>query len=161
MAARLLDIENIGRIGQMFLNGDLLRNILNDRFTCDEDDTDYNADAFNPLKHALSKIERMNPDLEITGVIWYWYPANKRMAVPAIVGKALPKEGWIISPCDDYLYQTLTTKANTSFTLEDGRQVYYFPINASDGNVVGALALTLGGEVGMYEKRYFTVDAIN
>ena len=163
MAERLLDIENIGRIGQMFINGDLLKNLIIDPLTCDEDDTDYDIPAFNKLKAALSKIERMNPDIYITGVIWQWYPANKRMAAPAVVGRVLPvthwkkadpQTGWMITDCSAPLSEALRQNRNTSAVFEDGRKTYYFPIKTSDGNVTGALELTEGGEPGPFERTY-------
>ena len=154
MAERKLDIENIGRIGQMFLNGDLLEVIMADRFTCDEDDTDYNIEAFNALKKSLMKTERMNPDMHVTGVIWYWYPANKRMAVPAVAGKTLPMSGWTIAPCDDGLYKCLSDGVNTKINLRDDEITHYFPIRNSADSIVGALALAIGGSRDRLAYRY-------
>ena len=154
MAQRVLDVENIGRIGQMFISGDLLEHILIDRFTCDEDDTDYNIPAFNALKVSLQKIERINPELNITGVIWYWYPANRRMAVPAVAGRSHPSVGWVISPCDEVLSKTLNNGVDTKFESAEGQITYYFPIRNSADTVVGALELTSGGRRYLTEPRY-------
>jgi hypothetical protein len=163
MRERLLDIENIGRIGLMFINGDLLRDVLIDPYTCDEDDTNYNIPAFNALKAALSKIERMNPDVYMTGVLWQWYPGNRRMAAPAVVGRAHPvtgwkipdpPTGWVISDCSDELLDAMQNRNITSIDHADGRRTCYFPVRTSTGDVAGALELTEGGVRGPYERNY-------
>jgi hypothetical protein len=135
--------------------------VLNDPLVLYEDDTDYNIPLFNILKKALMKIERLNPDLDISGTLWQWYPTNKRMASPAVAGKALPKEGWSISPCNPSLYKALTEDANTSYTLENGRGVYYFPVKTSAGDMVGALELVDNGRTEKFEKRRFMSASIN
>lgn len=157
MVKRMLDIENIGRIGQMFIKGELLEEILIDPYTCDEDDTDYNIPAFNELKAVLMKIERMNPDLFVTGVLWCRYKANRRMAIPVIAGKAHPTVGWIISPCDESLQIALDEGINTRLELQDGRVTHYFPVRTTTDRIVGALGLTTGERMSPYEHRY---DAI-
>ena len=154
MTDRKLDIENIGRIGQMFLNADILGNILVDRFTCDDDDTDYNIEVFNELKITLMKIERLNPDIYITGAVWYWYPANKKMAAPVIAGRAQAAVGWVISPCNEALYKCMSEDVNTSTAMPEGKTVHYFPLRDSNCDVIGALELTEGAEYGMFEKHY-------
>ena len=155
MTDRLLDIENIGRIGQMFISGDLLRDVLIDPLTCDEDDTDYNIPVFNELKKTLSKIERLNPDLFLAGVLWQRYPANDRMAAPAVVGRRLPAVGWggwVITDCTPKMAESIKNDVNTSFTHDDGRATYYFPIKTSAGDIAGVLELTEGWDRGPYEK---------
>ena len=144
MAERALDIENIGRIGQIFIDGDLLKDIFVDRFTWDEDDMNYNIPAFNTLKKTLMKIERLAPELDIYGVIWYWYTANRLMAAPAVAGRNMPKEGWIITLCDPLLHEAMTRDLNTRKKDEGGGYTYYFPIKTSAGDIVGALQLTEG-----------------
>jgi len=163
MQERRLDIENIGRIGVMFIDGDLLKDVLNDPLVWDDDDTDYNIPAFNKLKAALSKIERINPDLYLTGVLWQWYPANRRMAAPAVAGRVLPTTGWMkpdpptgwmITDCPAELSDALRNTKNTVAERGDGMRTYYFPVKSSAGDVVGALELTEGGERGPYECNY-------
>ena len=144
---RALDIENIGRIGLMFIDGDLLRDVMADPFTCDEDDTNYNIPAFNELKVALLKIERINPDLYISGVLWQCYPANKRMVAPAVVGKSLPRggwgpsPGWLINDAPAPLMEAITQKKCVTVTEKDGKTTCYFPVKTAAGDVVGALEL--------------------
>jgi len=154
MSERKLDIANIGRIGQIFIDGDILPDILMDPFTCDDDNTDYNIEVFNKLKITLMKIERLNPDIYLTGAIWSWYKANKRMATPVIAGRAQPSVGWVISPCNDELQRTLSEDVETVRNWEDGKTSYYFPIRTSECDVVGALELIAGSEYGPHEKRY-------
>jgi len=155
MSERILDIENIGRIGLMFIDGDLLADVLIDPLTCDEDDTDYNIPAFNELKKALSKIERINPDLYLTGVIWQAYPRNKRMATPAVAGRSLPKtgSGWMITDCPAPLSDAMREDKITSVT-EGNKKVFYFPIKTSAGRVSGALELAEGNDPGLFERNY-------
>jgi len=163
MRERLLDIENIGRIGQMFLDGDLLKKVMIDPFTCDEDDTDYDIPAFNALKAALSKVERMNPDLYLTGALWQWYPTNRRMAAPAVIGKAHPRNGWMrpdppvgwmITDCAPEMLRAMQEGTPTKATDGEGKWTYYFPIKTSAGVVVGALELSDSGKPGPYERNY-------
>jgi len=155
---RALDIENIGRIGQMFLDGDSLKNVMVDPLTCDEDDTNYNIPAFNSLKIALSKIERLNPDIYIAGILWQWYPANKRMVAPVVVGRHLPGDfssvPWMITDCPPALKEAMQQGKNTSTTREDSLQVYYFPIKTSGGDIVGALELAEKTKPVHYESIY-------
>lgn len=143
---RVLDIENIGRIGQMFIDGDLLKEVVADPLTCDEDDTNYNIPAFNTLKKALSKTERLNPDIYLSGILWQWYPANKRMVAPAVVGRHLPGDfytaPWMINDCPAALAEAMRNDKHTSVIREDGLYTFYFPIKTSAGDVVGALELT-------------------
>lgn len=159
MARRVLDIENIGRIGLMFLDGDLLDKLLIDPFTCDEDDTDYDIPAFNALKRALMKIERMNPDMHIAGDIWISYRANKRMGVPVIAGKQHTDAGWIIAPLNEYLQKTLNEGINTRRIAPDGNEIWYFPITDTCGRVAGALELRAYRDRAPYEHRYDAVRA--
>ena len=143
---RVLDIENIGRIGQMFIDGDLLKEVVADPLTCDEDDTNYNISAFNILKKALSKTERLNPDIYLAGILWQWYPANKRMVAPAVVGRHLPGDfytaPWMINDCPSALAEAMRNNKHTCVVREDGFDTFYFPIKTSAGDVVGALELT-------------------
>ena len=143
---RVLDIENIGRIGQMFIDGDLLKIVMADPLTCDEDDTNYNIPAFNELKIALTKIERLNPDIYLAGILWQWYPANKRMVTPAVVGRHLPGDfvtvGWLINDCPPVMLEALQQAKTTVVTRDNGYRTFYFPIKTSAGDVAGVLELT-------------------
>lgn len=149
----MLDIENIGRIGQMFLDGDSLENLLNDRFTCDDDNIDYKFDLFNQLKISLMKIERINPDYALVGVIWYWYPTNRQMATPVIAGRKHPYEGWVVSPCKEELTKTLKSGTPTSMKRPDETTSYFWPIKNSDAEIVGALELIEGYPCGLFEVK--------
>ena len=156
MPERILDMENIGRIGLMFIDGDLLAKVLKDPYTCDEDDTNYDIPAFNCLKKALMKTERMNPDKYLTGVLWQRYPANKLMASPAVAGKSMPwkSQSWMITKCAPALYEAMESDKLTSAEFSDGRRTLYFPVKSSSGEIVGALELTEGAKPGAYEKTY-------
>ena len=142
---RVLDIENIGRIGLMFIQGDLLRDVLVDPLTCDEDDTNYDIPVFNELKKALFKTERLNPDIYLCGVLWRIYPANKRMVTPAVVGRSLPRTGapaWLINDCPPAMAEAMWQDKNVCITRDDGMATWYLPVKTSAGDVVGALELS-------------------
>lgn len=157
MAERLLDIENIGRIGQMLISGDLLTRVLVDDYTWDEDDTRYRFSEFNTLKWALMKTERLNPDICLSGALWLWYRANRRMVVPVIVDQMRPRPGHVILPGNPALMETLLKGVNTTRTHEDGAQAHYFPIRNSLDAIVGALELTTQPVKRPFAFRYDTV----
>lgn len=161
MVERILDIETIARIGLMFLDGDALRDVLVDPLTGDDDDTDYNAGHFNALKKALMKIERFDPDRYITGLLWQWHHINRKLAIPAVAGKALPATGWRAVPCTQELYDCMTKRVPTSRAAGEDRVSYFYPILSSASDVVGALELVDGGKRGLFEERLFTCDPIN
>ena len=102
-------------------------------------------------------------DLYLTGALWQWYPANKRMAAPAIIGKAHPMAGWkrpdppigwMITDCTPELLAAMKTGKPTTAAGEDGKRTHYFPIKTSAGDVVGALELSDSGRPGPYERNY-------
>ena len=88
-----LDFDSVARIGLMFLDGDALEDILLDRYG----HPDYDFDNFNSCKITLLKLERMNPSLGLTAILWQLRPDNEEMAVPVAAGAALPLED--ISRC--------------------------------------------------------------
>ena len=155
---RVLDIENIGRIGQMFIDGDLLKIVVADPLTYNEDDTNYNIPVFNTLKKALMKTERINPDIYLAGILWQCYPANKRMVAPAVVGKHLPGDWssvpWMINDCPEAMTEAMCKDKITTIKREDGRKTCYVPIKASTGDVVGALELTEKEKPQYFESNY-------
>ena len=155
---RTLDIQNIGRIGQMFIDGDLLQNVMADPLTCDEDDTNYNIPVFNTLKKVLMKIERMNPDIYYSGIIWLWYPANKRMVIPAVVGRHLSADfsagPWLINNAPPEMAEAMQSNKNTAAAGSHGHKTYYFPIATAAGDVVGVLDLTERERPQFFEANY-------
>ena len=88
-----LDTDSVAKIGLMFLDGDCLEDILLDRYG----HPDYDFDNFNTCKIVLLKLERMNPNLGLTAVLWQLRPDNEEIAVPVAAGTALPLEGY--RPC--------------------------------------------------------------
>lgn len=158
MADRILDIENIGRIGQMLISGDTLSRAMVDDYTWDEDETNYDFAAFNELKWMLMKIERMNPDMYLCGALWIWYRANRRMVIPAIAGKSAPRVGHVIMPADPALMDTLQNGVNSTCDRGDNSRTYYFPIRNSLDAIVGALELTTQAEIRPYVYRYDAVS---
>ena len=157
MSHRLLDIENIGRIGQMFLSGDLLQKVLVDAYTWDEDEINYDIPVFNALKATLLKIERINPDMRVAGRLWLWYGANRRMAIPVMRCTEEGGISHIIQPASPALLAALRGGQTADEARADGRRVFYFPLRDSTDTVVGALELAEGTGVRPFVYRYDTV----
>ena len=135
-----LDADSIAAIGLMFLDGDTLEALLIDRIG----HTDYDFGAFNALKRPLMKVERINPALAVTAVLWQLRPDNANVALPVVCGKTLPFEGWRSAPVSDELRRAL----DGAFGVVQPRSAvctsHYYPLRNSDDEVVGALELIIG-----------------
>ncbi len=135
-----LDIDSVARIGLMFLDGDALENILLDRYG----HPDYDFDHFNSCKITLLKLERMNPTLGLTAVLWQLRPDNEEMAVPVAAGTALPLEGYRPCPVSPALGQALAGEFGVTTRRSESCSSHYYPVRNSDGEIVGALELLEG-----------------
>lgn len=134
-----LDVESVGRIALLFIDGDRLENVLLDKVG----HTDYDFDNFNTLKKSLIKVERINPSLDLTAVLWQLRPDNPDVALPVICGNALPMEGWQGTRPNAELKAafeggccTVKQRAGCSST--------YLPVKNSDAETVGVLELLHG-----------------
>ena len=74
---RRLDIDNVARIGLMFLDGDKFENVMTDKLSLDYDDVNYVYNDFNELKVSMLKLERISPELNISTVLWQLRPDNR------------------------------------------------------------------------------------
>ena len=83
-------IDGIARIGLLFLDGDDFEEVLIDQ----EAHTDYRFAPFNRLRSCLSKIEVLDPQLDVSAILWRFIPGNSYVAEPIIAGNALPQTGW-------------------------------------------------------------------
>ena len=147
MGASVLDIDNIARIGLLFIDGDKFENVLIDKLSLDFDDINYFHDDFMELKVSLLKLSLINPDMDIKPVLWQPRPDNPRMAVPVVIGTSLPKEGPIgtdVVDANPEVYKTYTEGTPTVKKREDGSSSYYYAVKNSDNDVVGALELLVG-----------------
>ena len=137
---RLLDPDNIARIGLMFIDGDSFESVLLDKLG----HVDYDFDAFNRCKIPLMKIERMNPELEITAILWQPRLVNPDIMVPLVAGKALPFEGWQFAVVNDEMRRALAGEFGAVKRRSHACQSHYYPLRNSDAETVGLLELIVG-----------------
>lgn len=137
MSTRMqLDITGVGEIGLIFLNGDLLETVLIDKVG----QMDYIFDEFNELKRIVMKIERLNPELQLTCILWKPTYENDEVAEPLVCGNQLPTEGWGYSPMN-YAMKKAYKGESAVFSRENGTISNYFPIRNSDYEIVGFMEL--------------------
>ena len=135
-----LDIDSVAKIGLMFLDGDALEEILLDRYG----HPDYDFDKFNSCKITLLRLERMNPTLGLTAILWQLRPDNGEMAVPVAAGTALPLEGYRPCPVSPALRKALDGEFGAAAHRSESCWSHYYPVRNSDGEIVGALELLEG-----------------
>jgi hypothetical protein len=139
MAKRIeLDADSVAEIGLMFLDGDCLEEILLDKYG----HTDYDFDNFNACKKWVMRIERLNPKLGLTAVLWQLRPDNNDFAVPVVAGKAMPLSGFRGTFTETELRAALN---GTPAIRENGESYcHFYPVKNSDAEIVGALELIEG-----------------
>lgn len=135
-----LDIDSVAKIGLMFLDGDCLEDILLDRYG----HPDYDFDNFNACKIVLLKLERINPNLGLTAVLWQLRPDNAEIAVPVAAGTALPLEGYRPCPVSDAVRRAFGGESGVTAYRSDSCTSHYYPVRNSDGEIVGVLELLAG-----------------
>ena len=135
-----LDIDSVAKLGLMFLDGDALEEILLDRYG----HPDYDFDKFNSCKITLLRLERMNPTLGLTAILWQLRPDNGEMAVPVAAGTALPLEGYRPCPVSPALRKALDGEFGAAARRSESCWSHYYPVRNSDGEIVGALELLEG-----------------
>jgi hypothetical protein len=138
-----LDIDNIARIGLIYLDGDKLEDILLDKYG----HTDYHFENFNAVKKSLLKLERIDPGLDLTAVLWQLRPDNSELAVPVAAGNALPVEGWQRTKVNDEMRVTFDKGINMVKKRSDTCTSYYYAVKNSDAEIVGVLELLHGYRV--------------
>lgn len=137
---RLLDPDNIARIGLMFIDGDSFESVLLDKIG----HVDYDFDKFNRCKIPLMKVERMNPDLEITAVLWQPKLTNPDIMLPLVAGKALPFEGWQFAVMNDEMRRAWNGEFGSVKKRSSVCSSHYYPLKNSDAETVGLLELIVG-----------------
>jgi hypothetical protein len=134
-----LDIDSVARIGLLFLDGDSLEEVLLDRYG----HPDYDFDKFNNCKRIIMKIERMNPTLGLTAILWQKRPDNDRIVVPVVTGNALPLTGFRSTESSPAMEAAFTGRI-ASAKRQEGGTSYYYPVKNSDAEIVGILELLSG-----------------
>lgn len=135
-----LDIDSVARIGLLYLDGDALEEVLLDRYG----HPDYDFDKFNTCKIALMKLERINPQLGLTAVLWQLRPDDDSLAVPVVAGNALPLEGYRPAPVSPALRAALDGEFGSRTVRTETCCSHYYPVRNSDGEICGALELLAG-----------------
>lgn len=133
-------IDGIARIGLMFLDGDAFEEVLIDQLT----HTDYRFDPFNRLRACLNKIERLDPDLDVSAILWRFIPGNPYVAEPLVAGNALPDTGWRRVFANPRLREAYATGGQTTLEYKGGYTSHYYALHNSDQDVVGVLELLVG-----------------
>ena len=137
---RVLDIDNVARIGLMYIDGDRLENILIEKLG----HTDYDFVNFNVVKKAVMKLEKINPELALIAEVWQQRADNEDVVVPVVAGRALPIEGsrrrWI----NQEMKSVFESGSSQIFKRENDVVSYYYPIKNSDADIVGVLELISG-----------------
>lgn len=137
---KVLDIDTIARIGLMYINGDKLEDVLLDKYG----HTDYDFDNFNDLKKSIMKLERIDPDLGLTAILWQLRIDNENLVTPVVAGNALPVEGWQRQPVNPEMKKVFETGSNQIKERNENLYSYYYPVKNSDAEIVGVLELLYG-----------------
>jgi hypothetical protein len=135
-----LDIDSVARIGLLYLDGDKLEKVLLDKYG----PTDYDFDLFNDLKKSVMKMEKINPVLNLSAVLWILHPNNEELGYPMVAGNALPFEGWMINKANKALKDMFTSGNKQVLKRSEVCSSHYFPIKNSDAEIVGALEFIYG-----------------
>lgn len=133
-------IDGIARIGLMFLDGDAFEEVLIDQ----EAHTDYRFAPFNQLRACLLNIEKLDPDLDISAILWRFIHDNNYVAEPIICGNALPQTGWRRVYANRELREAYLTGGRTVLDYGGGCTSSYYPFRNSDQDIVGVLELLVG-----------------
>jgi len=131
-----LDITGVGEVGLLFLKGDLMETVLIDKVG----QMDYVFDEFNELKRVVMKIERLNPALGLTCILWKPTYENDEVAEPLVCGNQLPTEGWGYSPMNPAMISAYKGEYSV-YSREGGPTSNYFPIRNSANEIVGFMEL--------------------
>jgi hypothetical protein len=135
-----LDIDSVARIGLLYLDGDRLENILLDRYG----HTDYDFENFNAVKKSLIKMEKINPVLDLTAILWQLRPDNDELVVPVVAGNAFPFEGWRRTYINGEMKQVFMTGEKQVKRRSEACSSYYYAVRNSDDEIVGVLELIHG-----------------
>jgi hypothetical protein len=138
MSTRLqLDLDGVAEVGNIFLNGDFLEEVSIDP---SNHQVDYDFAKFNELKKTVMKLERLNPALDLTCILWKTRADNADIAEPLICGKALPNEGWANAVVNAEMRSALNGTPAVH-TRANGSVSNYYPVYNSDHEIIGFMEL--------------------
>lgn len=134
-----LDADGVARTGLLFLDGDELEKAVIDKFG----QVDYDFVYFNRVKADVMRIEKINPSLQLTAVVWQRHLENENFMYPMVAGNSLPREG--------YSYAPVNAKARAAFNGSFGEVLdrggvksHYYPLYNSSHEITGVLELLAG-----------------
>ena len=134
-----LTLDSIASIGLMFLDGDTFETVL---IGAHDRQVDYEFDKFNKCKATVMKIERLNPEKNLTVFLWQLRPDNPDVILPLVAGRQLPRTGYSGITVTPPIAAALKGKFGGCITeYEGGGSSHYYPIRNSDDEVVGVLEL--------------------
>lgn len=136
-----LDVDCVARIGLLYIDGDKLEDVLIDKVSTSTDDITYNHEYFNELKISLLKLEKINPELNLTAVLWQSRPNNINYGMPVVAGNALPFEGPDFPAINEEIKCVLRTGVSQKLKRPDGAASHYYPVKNSNSVIVGVLEL--------------------
>lgn len=137
-----LDIDSVVRIGLMYLDGDRFEEVLLDR----HGHTDYDFARFTDVKNDLTRLENINPKLNLCAVLWQLHPANRQVAIPVVAGKSLPLEEWTRTAASPEMLSVMESGRPQVKKRNASRISRYYPVRNSDDEIVGILELLQGME---------------
>ncbi|HML46847.1 MAG TPA: hypothetical protein PKE04_08875 [Clostridia bacterium] len=133
-------VDELARIGLLFLDGDAFETVLIDQ----EGHTDYRFAPFTDLKADLLRIEAIDPDLDVSAILWRAYPGNDRVAEPLIAGSGLPNSGWRRVFAPRPLREAFRTGTPQTHPQPPKGTSHYYPLRNSNDDIVGVLELLVG-----------------
>lgn len=146
---RELDIDNIARIGLLFLDSDKFEEVLLDKTFGDYDEVNYNHEYFNILKIALLKIEKINPDVSVVTILWQKHKDNEALVIPVILSSqpcfGSWEEEWCVQIMNDEMKAAFNLSKQQSKTRNNGFKSNYYPMKNSNDEIVGVLEIQLKG----------------
>ena len=138
-----LDADGVARIGLMFLDGDELEKAVIDGVG----QVDYDFQYFNRVKKIVMKIEKINPSLKLTAVVWQKKPENDALMMPMVAGSQLPREGHSFAVINKTAGSAFDGVFGGLFDRGDGTRSRYYPVRNSDHEIIAVLELLEGERV--------------
>lgn len=133
-------VDGVARIALMFLDGDEMERVLIEG----QGYTDYRFEAFNRLKYCLTRAERVDPEMDVSAILWRFIPGNDHVAEPLVCGNALPQTGWRRVFANEAQRTAYLRGEKTVREWSEGCASHYYPLRNSDGDCVGLMELLVG-----------------
>ena len=130
-------VDGVARIGLMFLDGDDLEQVLIDQ----QGYTDYRFEPFNRLRACLRKTEELDPDMDVSAILWRFIPDNDYVVEPLVCGNALPQTSWRRVFANEEQRAAYLQGKKTERVWKGKCVSHYYPMRNSNGVTVGLLEL--------------------